>query len=212
MNNKGNYYYLEIGTCDYTYKNLSSDYPDKIGISVEPIKEYLDTLPDNNGRNIKVNTGISEKNGTQEINFVYDTKTRKNKTDASGWKGRSSFKSLNKLNIKQKDRFIKRKVKVITLKYLFKKYSVKNIHIMRVDTEGYDGIIINQLLNTKIRPSILIFEHLHLEKKELKNLRAKLRNEYKKKYTDKFDDKWILKKSKKKSKNKFKKTIRKKRK
>ena len=31
-------------------------------------------------------------------------------------------------------------------KNLFKKYNVQSIEIMRVDTEGYDGIIVNQLI------------------------------------------------------------------
>ena len=189
------YKYLEIGTCDKTYKNLASDYPDELGISVEPIREYLQSLPTNNGRNIKVNAGISTKNGTQTINFAKNYKTKKKKTDASGWKGRSSFKSLQKLNIKEKNRFQKRKVKIMTLPTLFKKYNVRSIEIMRVDTEGYDGIIVNQLVNTKIRPKTLIYEHLHLDKKELQELRKRLRKDYRKKYTDKFDDKWILKKN-----------------
>ena len=201
---KKDYKYLEIGTCDKTYKNLSTDYPDELGISVEPIKEYLDTLPDNDGRNKKVNAGISAKNGTQFINFAKNYKTKKKKTDASGWKGRSSFKSLQKLNIKEKKRFQKRKVKVMTLQSLFTKYNVQSIDIMRVDTEGYDGIIVNQLLDTKIRPITLIYEHLHLDNKELQDLRKRLRREYRKVYTDKFDDKWILKKKKKKTKSKSK--------
>ena len=73
-------------------------------ISVEPIKEYLDSLPENDGLNIKVNAGISKKNGTQVIYFAKHFKTKKHKTDASGWKGRSSFKSLTALNVKEKKR------------------------------------------------------------------------------------------------------------
>ena len=98
--------------------------------------------------------------------------------------------------MKEKKRYIKRKVKVITLRSLFKKYSVGSIEVMRVDTEGYDGIIINQLLDTRVRPKTITYEHLHLEKQELKDLRKRMRQDYRKLYTDKFDDKWRRKKKK----------------
>ena len=52
---------------------------------------------------------------------------------------------------------MKRKVKVLTLISLFKKYSVATIEIMRVDTEGYDGIILNQLLDTKVSRLEIIY-------------------------------------------------------
>ncbi len=90
------YYFLEIGTCDQTYNNLASKYPDKLGISVEPIREYLDSLPDNNGNNIKVDYAISDYDGTADMNKCQHTST-KTKLDGSGWRGRSTLKDLDSM-------------------------------------------------------------------------------------------------------------------
>ncbi len=185
------YYYLEIGTCDATYNNLASQYPDQLGISVEPIKEYLATLPDNNGLNIKVPVAISENDGTAEINKCTITAT-KTKKDGSGWKGRSTLLDLTSLGIRQQHRFEKQKIKTMTLETLIKKYQIATVQIMRVDTEGYDGIIITQLLQTSLRPEYLTYEHLHLDKQEKIDLRDKLSNEYQLIKTTYLDDYWKL--------------------
>lgn len=186
------YYFLEIGTCDQTYNNLASKYPDKLGISVEPIREYLDSLPDNNGNNIKVNYAISETDGTAMINKCFNTQT-KTKLDGSGWKGRSTLKDLDQMGIRQKHRFQPVKIKTMTLKKLIKKYQIAGLDLLRIDTEGYDGIIISQLLETNLRPSEIIFEHLHLGKPEKQLLHEKLSQDYTLTKTTYLDEHWHLK-------------------
>jgi len=185
------YYYLEIGTCDNTYNNLSTKYPDKYGISVEPIKSYLETLPDNNGNNIKVPFAIGEKNGTAVINKCVITKT-KTKLDGSGWKGRSTLKDLDEIGIRHKHRFKTEIINTITLDTLIKRYYIAKLYLIRIDTEGYDGIIVNQLLDSKLRPKKLIYEHIHLNSIEKTKLKDRLSKIYKLTNTTYLDDYWEL--------------------
>jgi FkbM family methyltransferase len=53
------------------------------------------------------------------------------------------------------------KVKAMTLQTLFEKHQVKQMDMFLVDTEGFDGPILLQLLEkTKMRPPIIQFEHV----------------------------------------------------
>ena len=186
-----NYYYLEIGTCDHTYNNLATKYPDKLGISVEPIKSYLETLPDNNGYNLKVPYAIGEHDGTAVINKCVITKT-KTKLDGSGWKGRSTLKDLDEIGIRHKHRFKTEQINTITLDTLIKRYKISSLQVMRIDTEGYDGIIVNQLLDSILRPKTLIYEHVHLDNNEKTTLRDRLSKIYTWDNTTYLDDYWKL--------------------
>jgi FkbM family methyltransferase len=50
----------------------------------------------------------------------------------------------------------------ITFNALLKKYSVKKIDFLLIDTEGYDFEIIKQIKWTRLKPAIIFYEHKHL--------------------------------------------------
>ena len=60
--------FLEIGTSDFDTEIEKSD-NECIGMSIEPIKYYLDKLPEKNNV-LKINCAISDKEGECEIYYV----------------------------------------------------------------------------------------------------------------------------------------------
>ena len=61
------YNFIEIGTSDFD--TLLQTTENQIGLSIEPLKIYLDRLP-NNSHVIKVNCAISDKNGMTNVFWV----------------------------------------------------------------------------------------------------------------------------------------------
>lgn len=51
---------------------------------------------------------------------------------------------------------------------IIKKYKLKNIDLIFIDTEGYDYEIIKMIPFDKITPSVILFEHKHLSQKDIK--------------------------------------------
>lgn len=66
-------------------------------------------------------------------------------------------------------------VPTITLNDLFYKHSVKELNLLQVDAEGYDFEILNNTNFDDLKPEILIFERIHLARKEYKVLVKKLK-------------------------------------
>jgi len=86
-----------------------------------------------------------------------------------------------KININKK--FIKIKIK--KLSYLLKKYKIKNISCIKIDTEGYEFKIIKNFFkkdNIKFFPKYLIVEHNN-EKNYIRNEQIILKNNYEIKFT-----------------------------
>ena len=61
------YDFIEIGTSDFDTEIQKND--NKCGVSIEPIKYYLDKLP-NKENCIKLNMGISNYNGKCVVNYL----------------------------------------------------------------------------------------------------------------------------------------------
>ncbi len=81
-----------------------------------------------------------------------------------------------KININKK--FIK--IKITKLSYLLKKYKIKNISCIKIDTEGYEFKIIKNFFkkdNIKFFPKYLIVEHNN-EKNYIRNEQIILKNNY----------------------------------
>ena len=55
----------------------------------------------------------------------------------------------------------------ITFNDLIKKYKVKKIDLLHIDTEGYDYEIL-KTLDFKIKPNMILFEHKNLGKNKRK--------------------------------------------
>jgi FkbM family methyltransferase len=71
-------------------------------------------------------------------------------------------------------------INVNTLSFddLISKYNVLKIDVLLIDTEGYDYKILNSIDFKKIKPSVLIFEHQHLTRKDYKQIVSMLKKNY----------------------------------
>ena len=67
-------------------------------------------------------------------------------------------------------------VKTTNFDEIIKEYKLKNIDLIFIDTEGYDYEIIKMIPFEKISPSIILFEHKHLSKKDFNESLKKLTN------------------------------------
>lgn len=193
------------------------------GILVEPIKEFLDVLPSSNSI-IKENVAISDKTETRYFTAVfpkdinikyYDTKTLEIlKQKWIKWKaknndkedilyhpvlgqiiasGGSTFHTPPSLSTPN---FVKKivKVKTITLNNLFERNNVSEIDHIKIDTEGHENIILNQLLTLLINKKVKINKEIRFEcneksnnNEELKNIAYDICSKFDFKYSESFD-------------------------
>ena len=64
------------------------------------------------------------------------------------------------------EHIVKVQVKCVTLENLIQKHDVQRIDVFVVDTEGYDFEIIKQIDFERFKPSIIVYEHTHLNNDE----------------------------------------------
>jgi FkbM family methyltransferase len=156
------YDFIEIGTSDFD--TLTQSIQNKIGISIEPLKFYLDNLPDNDNV-IKLNCAISDKNGIVDVYWI-DPIDIEN-YNLPGWlRGCNSIVEPHPSAIKElKDRNIehiykKTQCKCLTWESIVDIYDIKYVDYLKIDTEGHDYIIINNILNSNsILPNKILFEN-----------------------------------------------------
>ena len=186
------YDFIEIGTSDFD--TLIQKSTDEVGISIEPIKYYLDRLPDK--ENVKkIHCAVSfddvEKDG--QIYYVKDQDIISN--GLPDWI--RGCNSLNKyhyqhelLNIKELVNI--ENVKEIPISKILIDNNVRGIKQLKIDTEGGDCFILKNLkryLKTKSNifyPKEIIFESNELSDPNLVNSTIKEYEElgYKLRYSD----------------------------
>jgi len=164
------------------------------GLLVEPIQEYCKVLPHSNTIKIEC-AAVTEKNGTAIINadiseniqyvpgsVIINAKNLNRYLKKYGTiLGTSSF-YINNI-VKNKNR-IPQKVKTITLKDLFLKYDVTEIDQLKIDVEGYENIVLKQLIElmrtnkVKINKKI-IFEYNNMsDMAELNKLKEQIASDF----------------------------------
>jgi len=141
------YDFIEIGTSDFdTLIETAND--DTVGISVEPLKCYLDNLP--NPKNVKkINCAISADNsqGYVDVYYIPDEIVKKN--NLIWW-----VKGCNKVGYYHYNHalcrdlvVIEKNVLQIPISQLFIDNSVDSVDFLKIDTEGSDCFILHHLLN-----------------------------------------------------------------
>ena len=152
--------FLEIGTSDFDTLIQNSD-NNTVGICIEPLKIYLDKLPDRDGW-IKINAALSDHNGTIDI-FYIDPKTITELGLPWWMKGCNSVNKYHPTVLKyitdnnlDPNIISKTRVIVITFETLVIENNIKSVKMIKVDTEGHDCIILGNYLDyCKTHPSFL---------------------------------------------------------
>jgi autotransporter strand-loop-strand O-heptosyltransferase len=164
---KINYDFIEIGTSNFdTLIETCKD--DTIGLSIEPLKVYLDTLP--NKTNVsKVCTAISDEDGEIEIYNI--PLTQIHKYNLPIWvKGCNSVSKPHEyakktLGEEFYDSVVSvEKVKMMSWKTLISEYNINTIKYLKIDTEGHDHVILKSYIaecnkNPKLFADKILFEY-----------------------------------------------------
>ena len=148
--NLKHYDFIEIGTSDFdTLIETSND--DTVGISIEPIKYYINRLP-NKQNVIKVQAALSTTDGEVDVYYIDDWKIEEN--NLPWWvRGSNSINNPHPFAIKELGEELYNslvtieKVPTISWKTLIDTYGVESIGYLKIDTEGHDHIIFRDFLN-----------------------------------------------------------------
>lgn len=168
------YDFVEIGTCFFDTLIEKAD-DTSLGISIEPIKEYLDKLP--NKKNVKkLNFAIvadTDANEEKTTEFYYVTREDciKHNLDVyltgcntvnkphdfhtgyvlpsqlDEWHKAKDKSKFSTLNLLEMGIVKKTKVSCLTFSELVDMCSIQKIDHLKTDTEGYDYKIINSVLD-----------------------------------------------------------------
>lgn len=143
---------IEIGTSDFRTQAGQVD-----GIFIEPVKYYFDRLPECK----KENVAISDKEG--EINIFYIPPSTIKREGLKDWlRGCNSIGHIHPTIISLGlEKYVRAdNVKVVRIKSIIDKYNVKEIDLLKIDTEGHDSVILNDFLDTvNIKPKVIQFEN-----------------------------------------------------
>lgn len=161
------YDFIEIGTSNYNTEAENSF--GEWGISVEPIKHYLDCLPSNN-KLVKVNCAISSNNIEEIVKIYYIPEETIDYYKLPQWlKGSNSINNYHVLHIENNlmDLVKVIDIQAIPIANLFNNNNVDSLRLLKIDTEGCDSDILihySEYLKTKDignYPETIIFEPLH---------------------------------------------------
>lgn len=163
-----NYDFIEIGLSDFD-TIIQQDCSGKTGASIEPIKYYLNRLPEKN--NIKkINWAISNYNGKIPIYYINEENILDYKLPewVRGCNSVNNFHptvlNLLKQNNISVEIFSIETVEVHDIEYLFDYLSLEKLEFLKIDCEGHDTIIVNNLLdyckkNISKLPKFIQFEN-----------------------------------------------------
>jgi hypothetical protein len=156
------YDFIEIGTSDFD--TILQESTTEIGLSIEPLKIYLDNLP-NKDNVIKVNCAISDKDGMVDVYWI-DPKDIENYGLPNWLKGCNSIIEPHPSTVKElKDRnlehiYKKSECKSLTWSTVVEVYDIKYVEYLKIDTEGHDCFIINNILDSNTTlPKKILFEN-----------------------------------------------------
>ena len=166
------YDFIEIGTSDFDTELQKSD-DNTMGISIEPIKFYLDRLP--NKKNVlKINAAVSNYNGSIDVFYVSDETLQKFGLP-DYVKGQNSIGSPHPEVLKWGhlgltiDNITSEKVTVINFETIFKNHNVDSVGFLKIDTEGHDCVIMCDYIDYCSANKILIADKIMFESNMLTN-------------------------------------------
>lgn len=161
--------FIEIGTSDFGTE-IQEAVVGRTGISVEPVRRYLDALPDVKGIT-KVHAAISDYDGHINVYSVDPTKH-----GFPDWvRGCNSVNSYHPTVLKlviekrldEREVFMVERVPVMTFLTLIKKHNVHGCRHLKIDTEGHDVVILKSYLECVSRGEFLLADVVRFEANSL---------------------------------------------
>ena len=140
--------FIEIGSS--IYETLIGECSENaVGITVEPIKTYIDKLP-NKPNVIKVNAAITSNRKSDLVDIFY---IPEDVIDANQWP--EWLKGCNRINCYHGEHFLPErmkevrtyKVSLLNIDELFEQYNIKSVKYLKIDTEGHDCVILKGLFD-----------------------------------------------------------------
>jgi len=146
------------------------------GILLEPLPEVYEILTDTyrgNEKLLLLNAAISDQDGRRTIYTV--------RMDGVVFQKAHQFSSFRKESLLKQtvwvpdieQRLEERQVECISFDTLLKKTQGRDVDILQIDTEGYDFTVLNLIDFSRLKPSIICYEHVHMSKAQ-QNEAAKL--------------------------------------
>lgn len=169
-----NFDFIEIGTSDFR-TIIESSKDSEVGLCVEPLKHYLDKLP-NKKNVIKANYALSS--NEEEVDIYHIKPKDIIKYNLPNWvRGCNSINTPHPtikkmLGERHQDIVTIDRVKSITWEQLIKKYNIGSINYLKIDTEGHDGVILLEyykecIKNPDLKANTILFENNILRNKDL---------------------------------------------
>ena len=153
------YDFVEIGTSDFNTLLQSSK--DQRGLSIEPLKIYLDKLP--NKKNVKkACLGISNINKKDIIYYIKPENIKKHKLP-SWLRGCNSLSKPHTYHSQYPSLVESQEIEIIDTAEMIKRFNIEGIKYLKVDTEGHDPVILLDYIkhcidNPKLFPEAIVFE------------------------------------------------------
>ena len=140
--------FIEIGTSDFDTEIQKNN--NRSGISIDPIKYYLDKLPSKSNC-LKLNVAISDYNGKAKVFYIPEEKIIKH--NLCSWvKGCNSlftyhptvYKLCLEKGLDVETTFTSYEVDVKTLMTIILENNISKIKYLKIDTEGHDVVILKK--------------------------------------------------------------------
>ena len=176
------FFFIQIGSCDGIKDDPLRRYVLKYhwsGILIEPVRYLFQKLVEGyaESRNlIFENIAISDTGGLKDFYYL-----KQSSLPLPPWYDElgSFCKDIilkHEKEIPNIEQYISvKKVKTSTLEALMQKHNVKKIHLLCIDTEGYDYEILKTFDFSKIKPTMILFEHKHLSDADRRESKTLLR-------------------------------------
>jgi hypothetical protein len=159
--------FIEIGTSDFDTEMEKKD--EKIGVSIEPVKYYLDRLP-NKVNCKKLNMAVSDHVATCKVNYVPEDMIAKH--NLPSWvRGCNCINSYHRTvaslclekGFDIADIIATDTVPVSTLHKVMKNLDFEGVFLLKIDTEGHDTVILKQFFKDfagqrRLLPHVVQFE------------------------------------------------------
>jgi len=144
-------------------------------ILIEPIRKNFEELKVNYQKLSYVKLENSAISVNNEINYLFKVDEKYLKYYSNHVPGITSFNKQHLINHGVKKKHItKEKVISSSIKKIIFKYKLKSLDLLYIDTEGYDGKIVLDFLNSKLFSPIIIFEYIHINNKIFEKVINKL--------------------------------------